>query len=146
LVSFTFVQSKADYSLFTNQVQDKFPIVLVYVDDMVIAENDKQAILKLKQLLSSQFHMKDLGELRYFLGLEIVRIAQALFVSQKKYVMDLIQECGLGHSKSIRVPLNTPVKLNVESGTILQEPDKYSKLVGKLLYLTLTKPDVSYPV
>jgi len=54
-------------------VQDKFTAILVYVDDMAIAGNDKQEILKLKQQLSSQFHMKDLRELRYFLGLEIVR-------------------------------------------------------------------------
>jgi len=70
LVSFGFVQCKADYSLFIKHAQDKFTAVLVYVDDMMIAGNDQQEILK---QLSSQFHMKDSGELRYFLGLEIAR-------------------------------------------------------------------------
>ena len=81
LVSFGFVQSRADYSLFTKHVQDKFTVVLVYVDDMVITGNDQHEILKLKKQLSSQFHMKDLGELRYFLGLEVVRTSQGLFIS-----------------------------------------------------------------
>jgi len=89
--------------------------------------------------------MKDLGKLRYFLGLKIVRTAQGLLVSQKKYVMDLIQECGLDHSKAVKLPLNTQV-LSSKFGTSLQEPDKYRSLVGKLLYLTLTRPDVSYLV
>ena len=90
LVSFGFVQSKADYSLFTKQVQGKFTAILANVDDMVVIGNEPQEILKLKHQLSSQFHMKDLGDLRYFLGLEIVRTSQDLFVSQKMYVQDLI--------------------------------------------------------
>jgi len=146
LVSFGFTQSKADYSLFTKQVQDKFTAILVYVDDMVIAGNDTQKILKLKQQLSSQFHMKDLGESRYFLGLEIVRTAQGLFVSQKKYVQDLIHEFDLVHSTPVKLPLDTQLKLDANTGIILSEPDKYRRLVGKLLYLTLTWPNVSYPV
>jgi len=143
LVSFGFLQSKADYSLFTKTVQDKFTAILVYVDDMMIAGNDKQEIIKLKQQLSSQFHMKDLGELRYFLGLEIVRTAQGLFVSQKKYITDLVREYNLAHSKPMKLPLHTQVKL---SGTPLSQPEQYRRLIGKLLYLTLTRPDVSYAV
>ena len=83
-------------------MQDKFTAILIYVDDMVITGNDKQEMLKLKQQLSSQFHMKDLGELRYFLGLEIVRTAQGLFVSQKKYALDLVQEYGLVHTRPVK--------------------------------------------
>jgi len=146
LVSFGFVQSKAEYSLFTKTVQDKFTAILVYVDDMMIAGNDKQEIIKLKQQLSSQFHMKDLGELRYFLGLEIVRTAQGLFVSQKKYITDLVREYNLAHSKPMKLPLHTQVKLTATSGTPLSQPEQYRRLIGKLLYLTLTRPDVSYAV
>lgn len=64
LISFGFVQSKAYYSLFTKQVQDKFTTILIYVDDMMIACNNQAEILQLKQQLSSRFHMKDLGDLR----------------------------------------------------------------------------------
>lgn len=65
-------------------MQDKFTAVLVYADDMVIVGNDKAETLKLKQQLSSRFHMKDLGDLKYFLGLEIIRIEQGIFVSRKE--------------------------------------------------------------
>ena len=79
LERFCFVQSKADYSLLTKQENDKFIAVLVYVDDIVIAGSDQAEILKLKQQLSSQFHRKDLGDLRYFLGLEVARTSQGIF-------------------------------------------------------------------
>jgi len=81
-------------------VQGKFTAVLVHVDDMVIASNDKAETLKLKQQLSSRFQMKDLGDLRYFLGLEIIRTEQGIFVSQKKYVLDLIKGYGLLRAKA----------------------------------------------
>ena len=90
--------------------------------------------------------MEDLGDLRYFLGLEMVRTVQGLFVTQNKYVMDLIQEFDLVHSRPVRLPVDTKLKLTASSGTILSHPDKYRRLVGKLLYLTLTRPDVNYPV
>ena len=89
--------------------------------------------------------MKDLGELRYFLGLEVVRTSQGLFISHKKYVMDLLQEYGLVHTKPVKLPLNSQLKLAANFGVLLPEPNKYRRLVGKLLYLTLTRPDVSYP-
>jgi len=78
--------------------------------------------------------------------LEIVRTAQGLFVSPKKYVIDLIQECDLVHSTPLKLPLDAQIKLAANSGTPLLQPDEYRRLVGKLLYLTQIKPDVSYPV
>ncbi|GJT95672.1 retrovirus-related pol polyprotein from transposon TNT 1-94 [Tanacetum coccineum] len=71
LVSFGYQQSKADYSLFTKKNAEGFTIVLVYVDDLMITGNDAEQIANLKRQLSSQFHMKDLGALHYFLGLEV---------------------------------------------------------------------------
>jgi len=90
--------------------------------------------------------MEDLGDLRYFLGLEMVRTVQGLFVTQNKYVMDLIQEFDLVHSRPVKLHVDTKVKLTANSSTIMPQPNKYRRLVGKLLYLTLTRPDVSYPV
>ena len=86
--------------------------------------------------------MKDLRELRYFLGLEIVRIAQGLFISQKKYVMDIIKEYNLIHSRPMKLPLHTQVKLTADSGTPIPQADQYRRLIDRLLYLTLTRPDV----
>lgn len=120
--------------------------MLVYVDDMVLICDNQQEILKLKQQLRSQFHTKDLGELGYFLGLEIVRTAQGLFVSQKKYVQDLIKETDQTGTRPLRLPMDPQLKLTQDQGHALVYGDKYRRLVGKLTYLTITKPDINYAV
>ena len=71
-----------------------FTATLVYVDDLLITGNDDSQISKLKAQLSSTFHMKDLGELSYFLGLEVCKSSQGIFISQHKYTKELLKERG----------------------------------------------------
>ena len=78
-----FVQSKADYSLFTRQKGKSFTALLIYVDDILITGNDVNAILTLKQFLHSRFRIKDLGNLKYFLGIEVSRSKKGISISQK---------------------------------------------------------------
>ena len=82
LLPFGFFQSKANYSLFVKKDGKVLLPVLVYVDDMIIIGNDTQAIAQVKTYLSAQFHMKDLGALKYFLGLEVMRTSQGIFLCQ----------------------------------------------------------------
>ena len=73
-----FTQSKADYSLFTRQTDQFFLIILVYVDDVLVASNNKDEIAQFKLLLDQKFKLKDLGDLKYFLGLEMARSDQGI--------------------------------------------------------------------
>lgn len=150
LLAFGFEQSHEDYSLFTY-VNDKKNIclhILVYVDDFIIARNDISIIQRFKNYLHTCFKMKDLGKLKYFLGLEVARGPDGIFVSQRKYALDIITECGLLGSK----PSPTPTELNrklvmadkTNSHTLLADPSKYRRLIGRLIYLTFTRPDLSY--
>ncbi|GJV19606.1 retrovirus-related pol polyprotein from transposon TNT 1-94 [Tanacetum coccineum] len=95
LLDFGYTQSKTDYSLFVKKHNESFIIVLVYVDDLLITGNEKEQISSLKTRLTSVFHMKDLGEVNYFLGLEISKTAQGIFISQHKYTKDLLKEGGV---------------------------------------------------
>lgn len=90
-----FIQSLSDYSLFTLTTANSITLVLVYVDDLLLAGNNLKEINHLKQMLSSTFKMKDLGNVSYFLGLEISRSSAGFFVSQKKYALDLLEEFGV---------------------------------------------------
>ncbi|GJW98882.1 uncharacterized mitochondrial protein-like protein [Tanacetum coccineum] len=146
LVSFGFKQSKADYSLFTKKEGESFIAVLVYVDDLMITGNDNSLIQKFKSQLSSTFHMKDLGDLHYFLGLEVTKSEYGLFVSQKKYTLELLQEAGVMSSKPYKLPMDPNLKLQAEMGTPLQDPQVYRRYIGKLIYLTITRPDICYTV
>ncbi|GKF51621.1 retrovirus-related pol polyprotein from transposon TNT 1-94 [Tanacetum coccineum] len=111
LLSFGYQQSKADYSLFTKGEDHSFIAVLVYVDDLLITGTHLQKIQELKQQLTSHFHIKDLGQLSYFLGLEVFKSNQGNFISQKKYTLELLKEVGVMHSKPYKLPMDQRVKL-----------------------------------
>lgn len=146
LVEFGYNQSKADYSLFTKTRHDNITLILVYVDDLLISGNSLEEIQKLKDMLSHAFLMKDLGELRYFLGLEIDRSSAGFFVSQRKYTLDLLKEYNMMDAKPLQLPMDPNLKLTPDKGDILPSPTAYQRLLGKLIYLTITRPDIAFSV
>lgn len=90
--------------------------------------------------------MKDLGEVSYFLGLEITRSAAGFFISQKKYDIDLINEFGLSSVTPLKLPMDIHLRLKADTGTFLRDPHPYQRLLGKLIYLTITCPDIAFSV
>lgn len=95
LIKFGFLQSYSDYSLFTYSHEETEIRVLVYVDDLVIASNNPEKPAQFKAYLGKCFNMKDLGKLKYFLGIEVARSAEGIYISQRKYVLDIVAETGL---------------------------------------------------
>ncbi|KAJ3699854.1 hypothetical protein LUZ61_003559 [Rhynchospora tenuis] len=146
LETYGFIQSKADYSLFTCRKGDAFIAILIYVDDLVVAGNDSGAIQNFKRYMSEVFHMKDLGVLKYFLGIEIARSPTGLFLSQRKYALDMLAESGLLGAKPAATPVEQNHRLAELSGMKMKEPERYRRLVGRLIYLTITRPELSYSV
>ena len=90
--------------------------------------------------------MKEFGELKYFLGLEMERTKEGLFLSQQKYAKDLLQRYGMIDCKPMSTPMDPNVRLQEDEGKDLEDVTMYRQLVGSLIYLTLTRPDISYPV
>ena len=90
--------------------------------------------------------MKDLCELRYFLGLEIDRSSAGFFVSQKKYTLDLLREYGVMGAKPLQLPMDPNLKLTADKGEPIPSPTTYQRLLGKLIYLTITRPDIAFTV
>lgn len=84
--------------------------------------------------------MKDLGVLRYFLGIEVRRSRQGIYLSQKKYALDMIKDFGVNNTRKLRIPMDPMTKLTPDLGDPLPDPAVFQRLVGKLLYLTLTRP------
>ena len=99
LGEYEFVRSYADYSLFTHRKGKIFLTLLVYVDDVILASNDSQACKEFKGYLNSCLCIKDLGPLKYFLGIEVARGPLGLFLCQHKYALKIVDECGLLGSK-----------------------------------------------
>ena len=87
-----YIQSKANYSLFTKSQGRKFTTILIYVDDILLIGNDLHEIKLLKSHMLKHFIIKDLGELKYFLGIEFSRSKRGIFMSQRKYALDILQD------------------------------------------------------
>ena len=141
-----FIQSKNDYSLFINKSEDDMCIAAVYVDDIILTGPNLPLILSLKTHLHTIFSIKDLGPLSYFLGLEVTRLSNGIILSQRKITKELIAECELDTSKSAKTPLPLNLKLLAEAGDFYTDPNHYRCLVGKLNFLTHTRPDISYAI
>ncbi|XP_031259399.1 uncharacterized protein LOC116117527 [Pistacia vera] len=118
--------------------------------------NNEENIHTLKEHLNRHFRIKDLGEPKYFLGIEIARSPAGISLSQRKYVLELVSESGLSACKPSAIPVEQNTKLTTQQydhatssskdDPPLEDPSHYQKLVGRLIYLTMTRPDISYAV
>ncbi|KAL0439797.1 UNVERIFIED_CONTAM: Retrovirus-related Pol polyprotein from transposon RE1 [Sesamum latifolium] len=146
LQEYGFSQSANDHYLFTLATDLGSMFLLVYVDDILITGPSLSDIQNVKVYLHDLFSIKDLGNARYFLGLEIARNSSGTYLAQTKYTLDIIKDTGLQHAKSISTPFPSDLKLTAESGARLQHPDIFRRLVGRLLYLGFTRLDISHSV
>ncbi|RVW51926.1 Retrovirus-related Pol polyprotein from transposon RE2 [Vitis vinifera] len=120
--------------------------ILVYVDHIIVASNDSNSIADLKCFIDSQFKLKDPGQLKYFLGLEVARSKNGISISQRHYALQLLSEAGFLGCKPANTPMEANIKLTQDDGEPLKDPELYRRLIWKLLYLTITRPDLSYVV
>jgi histone deacetylase 1/2 len=139
---------KGDTSLFYYNKGGHILFVLVYVDDIIVASSSEEATNALLKDLEKDFALKDLGNLHYFLRIEVKRSNDGLVMSQTSYATDVLKRAGMDKSKAVDTPLSASEKLSATEGTSLGAEDstKYISLVGALQYLTLTRPDISYVV
>lgn len=130
-----------------NTTDDEFIAHLTYVGDILIGSTSAQAADAIKNHLISQFKLKDLGTVKYFLSLEEARSPQDISICQRKYALDLLEEHGLLGTKLVSTPIDYNVKLTKASEEDeMANPTRYRQLIGKLLYLTFTRLDISYAV
>ncbi|KAF3962411.1 hypothetical protein CMV_013067 [Castanea mollissima] len=141
-----YTASPYDVALFLRRTDKGTILLLLYVDDMIITGDDLSGIQELKDFLSQQFEMKDLGHLSYFLGLEITRSSYGLNITQAKYASDLLSRAGLTDSKTVDTLVELNAHLTASGRKPLSNPSLYRQLVGSLVYLTVTRLDISYAV
>jgi len=120
----------------------------VYVDDIIVARSSPEATNALLSNLQSDFTLKDLGDLHYFLGIEVKKVKEGLVLTQQRYAADILARSGMDKCKVIDTPMSSTEKLSAVEGTTLGPDDstKYRSLVGALQYLTLTQPDICFAV
>lgn len=119
-------------------------LLLVYVDDIILAGDSLDEFTSIKQLLDVKFKIKDLSQLKFFVRLEVVHSALGLSLCQRKYCLELLSDSGLTGCKPARTPLDPTSRLHVDDGPLLFDVGAYRHVVGWLLYLTMTRPDISF--
>ena len=146
LKDYGFQQCLSDYSLFTYTKGTTQIQILIYVDDLIITGNKPSAVEFFKKYLASCFKMKDLGLLKFFLGIEVARSKTGMYLTQRKYAMEIIKDAGLLNSKPANFPMEQNHKLALSTSPLLEHPEMYRRLVGRLIYLGVTRPDLAYSV
>ena len=140
-------RSTADHSvLYHHNSSGQCIYLVVYVDEIVITSSDQNGIQKLKQHLFTHFQTKDLGKLKYFLGIEIAQSSSGMVLSQRKYALDNLEETGMLDCKPVDSPMDPNVKLISGQGEPLGNHGRYRRLEGKLNCLTITRPNISFPL
>lgn len=122
--------------------------MLIYVDDIIVISSSQDAVSALLQDLKKDFPLKDLGDLHYFLGIEVRKHKEGILLSQERYAEDVLTRVGMLKCKPMFTPLSATEKLSCYEGTTLNTDDstKYRSIVGALQYLTLTRPDLAFSV
>ncbi|XP_062013834.1 uncharacterized mitochondrial protein AtMg00810-like [Rosa rugosa] len=117
-----------------------------YKAHLVAKGNNLQQIQATKEFLRKHFKLKDLGHLKYFLGIEVARSAKGISLSQRKYALEILEDTGFLGAKPAKFPMDQNLTLTQSNGELLKDPSSYQRLVGHLIYLTITRPDLVYAV
>ncbi|XP_042016319.1 uncharacterized mitochondrial protein AtMg00810-like [Salvia splendens] len=147
LSGFGLLQSSSDHSYFYKYFDDgNFFGVVIYVDDILVASSHEGMINQFKDFIDGHFKFKDLGTPKYFLGIEIARNDSGIFICQHKYALDLVTDAGLLGSKPAFTPMDSTRSLAVDAGEPIADPTIYRRLIGRLLYLCITRSDITFAV
>ena len=143
---FGYVQCNSDHTLSLEKRDGRITCLIIYVDDMVIIRDDAKEISNLKRQLFREFEMKDLGNLKYFLGIEVLKSKKGIFSNQQKYILDFVAETRILDCKPAETPIVTNHGLQKIKRSQNTDKDQYRRMVGKLIYLSHTRPDIAYVV
>ena len=144
LISYCFVNSKSDASLFIYNMNSLTIYLLVYVVGLLVTSNSKSVIHGFIHASANRFSIKDLGAFNFFLGIEAIPTLEGLFSSQHKYVRELLDRHNMVGAKESTTPLSTSTKLVLKDGSSSTDSKQYRSLIGALQYLALTRPYISY--
>ncbi|XP_019087432.1 PREDICTED: uncharacterized protein LOC109127297 [Camelina sativa] len=146
LLQLGFTKCHGDHTLFVQSRGNDFLAVLVYVDDIVIASTSESSANALTAALKQSFKLRELGPLKNFLGLEIARNTSGISICQRKYALELLTTSGMLACKAANTPMVPNLQLSNTSGDLLEDKEMYRSLVGRLMYLTITRPDITFAV
>jgi hypothetical protein len=145
ITSLGFVEAKSDTSLFIYYRGADVAFLLLYVDDIVLTASSPSFLHRIIAALRREFSMTDMGPLHHFLGVSVQRRGDSLFLSQRQYMLEILERADMNNCKASSTPVDTHSKLPAD-GASVSDPSQYRSLAGALQYLTFTRPDIAYAV
>lgn len=139
-----FRQSRADHFLFIFKREYTYVAALIYVDDVILAGNDEMKIREIKRYLDDEFSIKDLGPLKYILGIEVARNVDGMVLSQRKYTLDILKDSGMEGYRPSSFPMEQNARYDFDEKGTTVDVSQYRRLIGRLLYLSVTRFDIQY--
>ncbi|GKD61531.1 retrovirus-related pol polyprotein from transposon TNT 1-94 [Tanacetum coccineum] len=135
-----------DNTLFTKKRNSHIIIVQIYVDDIIFGSTCQELCDDFSKIMHDEFEMSMMGELNFFLGLQIKQLKDGIFFNQSKYVKEMLKKFGLEDSKPIKTPMSSETKLTRDEDGEPIDDTKYRGMIGSLLYLTASRPDIMFSV
>jgi hypothetical protein len=129
-------------NLYIKVEQDNLTIIEVYVDDIIFRSNDDRLSHKFSRDIQSEFEMSLLGELTFFLGLQISHLDEGIFISQTKYIKEMLKKFRMEYCKPVSTPMVTSCKLSKDDESKEVDQRLYRLMISSLLYVTTSRPDV----
>jgi hypothetical protein len=145
-ISIGFKQSRSDSSLFVYGHGENMAYLLLYVDDIILSASSTTLLRQLITSLQSEFKLKDMGPVHYFLGIDVRRTAAGFTLSQSAYAQELLERAGMANCNPSPTPADAKAKISSSDGAPLKDAAWYRSMAGALQYLTLTRPDIAYAV
>ena len=141
-----FTATGSDSSLFVYKHAGDLVCLLVYVDDIIITASSDDLLRRIIQQLPHSFDLKDLGPLRFFLGVQVKRDTSGFFLTQAQCTEEILERAGMSNCKPASTPVDTKPKVSAQDGVPASDALFYLSMEGALQYLTLTHPDIAYDV
>ena len=146
LLNLGFEKSLSESTLYIKKLASDLVVVSLYVDDLLVTGSKSAQIVAFKQEMMKMFEMTDLGEMSYFLGMEISQTQNEVFIFQKKYSNEILKRFNMEECKSVSTLMVQKEKLQKDNGSESADERVYRSLIGCLMYLTATRPDIMFLV
>jgi hypothetical protein len=137
---------KVDTTLLTKKIGKDLFVLQIYVDDIIFGSTNQDYCDEFRKMMAKEFEMSMIGELSFFLGLQIKQIKEGTFVSQTKYIKDMLKKFGMEDAKGITTPMSTSGSLDSDKSDNIVDQKLYRSMIGSLLYVTASRPDVMFSV
>jgi hypothetical protein len=146
LITNGFKVEKANPTLFTKTIAKDLFVCQIYVDDIIFGSTNKSTCEEFSRIMVQKFDMSMMGELKYFLGFQVKQLQEGTFISQTKYIQDILTKFGMKDAKPIKTPMRTNGHLDLDTGGKSIDQKVYQSMIGSLLYLCASRPDIMLSV